>query len=188
MRVSSLHAVDALGGLIVAGLLSVGVWYGLPDATGASERIPELKAQVEDLDDNLVEMRSALDGQRAEHRRLESEFGDRDLLPEGAPIERDLKAISDLTKVNNLELIQFTPVGVERYPGVKELRYRLTANGSFNDYVRFLRDFEASSSWADITYLKLDSPDARAGDGKPGEFTVSLYSAIREEDAETTTP
>lgn len=188
MKLGSVFAVDAIGALAVAACLGVGVWYSLLNTDSAADRIGGLAAEAAQLDDALVKTQSSLDAQQAAHRRLQAELGDRDLLPEGAPIERDLKAITDLTRRNHLELIEFTPAGSQEYPGVLELKYRLTARGTFNDYLRFLRDFEASSSWADITYLKLDSPDTQTDGGKPGELTVSLYSAIREEAAETMTP
>ena len=188
MKSGSLLAIDVIGALVVAACLGVGVWYGSLNTESASGRLRELSTQVEELDRHLAQTQSALDIEQDAHRRLQAESGDGDLLPEGAPVERDLKAVTDLTRRNRLELIQFTPAGSQRYPGVLELRYRLSAKGAFKDYMRFLRDFEASSSWADITYLKLDSPNTRTEGGKPGELTVSLYSAIRDQVPETATP
>lgn len=188
MKAGSLLVVDAVGALVVTASLGMGVWYGLLNTDSASVQIHELSAGVAELDWNLTAAQSDLDALQAARRRLQEELGDRDLLPEQAPVERDLRAISALAGRNRLVLIEFTPAGSLRYPAVLEQRYRLTATGSFADYVRFLGDFEASSSWSDITYLKLASTDPRTGGGKTCELTVSLYSAIREQADEMTTP
>ena len=187
MKVSSLILVDAIGVLAVAACVAVGLWCGLLGAGDASQQIRELTAQVQQLDESLRRMRTTLKRQSGVYDQRQAAFGARDLLPESTPVERELRAISDLARRHRLELTGFTPLGSKYYPGVRELRYRMTSKGRFGDYLRFLRDFEAGDSWADITLLSLSSANAQTSEGKAGELTISLYSATKEDAIETVT-
>jgi len=188
MKLTSLLVIDVLGAAVVTACAGVGLWYGLFKFNSAPAQIRDLSAEVEELEQTLGKMRAALDGQRATYRQREATLGERDLLPENTPVERDLRAISDLVRQNRLELNDFTPVGTKRYPGVREARYRLRTSGRFADYLGFLRGFQAGSFWGDIARLKLVSAGAQTPENKSGELVVTLYSAIEENAASAESP
>lgn len=188
MKLSSLLVIDVLGAAVALGCAGAGLRYGLLKPNSAPAQINDLSAEVEQLEETLVKMRAALDGQRATYSQREATLGERDLLPENTPVERDLRAISDLAQENRLELNDFTPVDTKRYPGVLEVRYRLRSSGRFADYLGFLRGFQGGSFWADIARLKLVSTSAETQEGKSGELIICLYSGTDEDAASAETP
>lgn len=188
MKLTSLFVIDVLGAAVVAACAGVGLWYGLFKSNSAPVQIRDLSAEVEEREQTLGKMRAALDEQQAAHRQREATLGERDLLPENTPVERDLRAISDLARQNRLELNDFTPVGTRRYPGVLEVRYRLRSSGRFADYLGFLRGFQDASFWADIARLKLVSTSAQTQENKSSELIVSLYSGTEENAASAESP
>ena len=188
MKLNSLILVDAVGTLAVGACITVAVWCGLLDAAGAADQISDLTGEVARLEDALGSMKSLLERQQDEYQQRQAAFGARDLLPESTSVEGELRTVNDLAQKNRLELTGFTPLGSKRYPGVDELRYRMTAQGSFADHLGFLRDFETGASWADITFLELSAVNAQAPNGRTAEFTISLYSAVKENAVETATP
>ena len=185
VKVSALFLVDVLGALAVLAIAWVGVWQGVLSADETSTQIKELSTAVNEQEHILSRMKTALESQREAHLASQATLGERDLLPEETPVENDLRAISDLAQRNSLELTEFTPQGSANYPGIEETRYRLQARGQFARYLGFLRDFQQSASWADITYLKLTSSDAQTQNDKAGDLIFSLYSATNEEPGPT---
>ncbi len=185
MTIRSVYVVDAVGVLAVAALVWAGVEYGLLDVDRSSQEIRQLSGKVDELREAATRMHASLDTQQEELRSRQEALGDGDLLPEQTPVEDDLRAVSDLARQNNLELIEFTPMGAAQYPGVQETRYRMRTKGRYAQHSGFLRDFQRCASWADITFLKMESPNARTPDDKSGEMTVSLYSATGEPAADS---
>ncbi len=187
-KMDSLILVD-LGGIAVAGAcLAVGLWGGVLNATETGNRIRSLTSETTQLEDTLGQVRATLDRKGEELAARQAAFGAGDLLPDSTPIERELRAVADLARQHDLALTDFSPLAANHYAGVRELRYHLSAVGSFASHVGFLRDFEAGDSWADVTFLKLGAPNAEAADGRVGEFTVSLYSTEKEDAGETVAP
>jgi hypothetical protein len=184
MRISSLMVVDVIGVLVVAALAGVAVCYGFLNADRASRELQEITAIVEGLQRTTDETKATLQQQTQVYEARRAALGEGDLLPEEIPIENDLRAVSDIARRHRLELIEFSPLGSFLYPGVRETRYRLRAVGRFAQYLRFFRDFERSDSWADITYLELNSSNAQTQDGKAADLVVSLYSATGRDSGE----
>jgi len=188
MKMPPFLLVDACGVLVVAGLASVGLRYGLSGADQTAHQVRTLAAAVDDLTYNARRMKNTLEAQRAAYQARSSDFEEGDLLPEKTPVEADLRVISDLARRNHLQLTEFTPLGTTRYPGVCERQYRFKAGGTFAWHVGFLRDFRRSASWADITFVKLLSPDPQTLGDKACELVVSLYSATGEEAGQSEGP
>lgn len=187
MKVNSLIVIDAIGFLVTGLCAAVGLWCGVLDAGATSRSIRELSAQVQQLDENHNRLKAVLEQRHDAFEQRQAAFGARGLLPGSSSVEHELRAVSDLARANRLELTGFTPAGSKQYPGLQEVRYRMSAKGRFADYLGFLRAFQAGDSWADITFLALNSSDAQAPDATSGELTISLYSAIKEGAAEAAT-
>jgi len=185
VKVPQLILVDVIGAAVALSCAAVGVWEGLLKPNNAGQKIHDLSGELSQLEEEVEKAKAVLAAQRDAYRQRQSALGERDLLPENVPVERDLRALSDLAVRNGLEVREFSPLGTRRYPGVQEVRFALRTTGGFDNYLGFLRGFEASSSWADITFLKVDSTSLQTGEGKSGEMTVCLYSATTERPAGT---
>ena len=172
--------IDGLGAVLVAGCAWVGAWYGVWGTVRTSGELTELSSTVEDLETTFVRLKNTLEAKQEAYQQRLTELGQRELLPEKTPAEENLRAIAELVRQSQLELLELTPAESRRYPGVIEQRYELRLSGAFTDYVRFFKAFEASPFWGDIVGLRLTSTNAQAPGGKSGLMTVSLYSTVTE--------
>lgn len=184
MKNRSLLLVDAVGLTVVVLLAAVGVWCGLVDAGQAGRQIAELKTAVQQLQENRERLRGTLQRQEETLHKRQTAFGERDLLPESTPVEREFSTVTALAIRNGLEVSGFTPQGSTEYPGIHENRFLMRAQGSFAGYLAFLHEFQISKSWADMTYLSLTPGKGLPGEKTTGELTLSLYSATAEQAAE----
>ena len=187
MKVNSLLLVDLLGFLVVGSCVGAGAWCGLLDAGADSQRIRELNVQVQQIESTYNKLKAILEAKQDTYNQRRATFGARDFLPESSPVEGELGAVSALARRHRLELTGFTPAGSKQYPGINEVRYKMSAKGRFASYLGFLQEFQADDSWADVTYLSLKSGDAQAPVATTGELTISMYSATKEDAAEAAT-
>ncbi|MCP4249586.1 MAG: hypothetical protein GY778_21305 [bacterium] len=178
MKLPPLIGIDLVGALAVAACAGVGVWQGLVEPNGSAQRIRDLSAETAEFEANLNKTGVILESKQTAYRERQAALGERDLLPDTIPLERDLRTLTELADRNRLEIDEFTPLPSRQYPGVQEDRYRLRATGRFADFISFLGEFEQHASWTDITFVNLTSPEAESSVGKSGVMVVSLYSAI----------
>ncbi len=178
MKIPPLIGIDLAGALAVAACAGVGIWQGLLEPNGSARRIRELSAQTAELEAALNKTGVILETKQVAYRARQAALGERDLLPDTIPLERDLRTLTELADRHRLEIDELTPLPHRQYPGVREARYRLRAGGRFADFIGFLHAFEQHASWADITFVDLSSPEADSSSGKSGVMVVSLYSAI----------
>jgi outer membrane murein-binding lipoprotein Lpp len=176
-----------IGFLVVGLCVGAGAWCGLLDAGTNSQRIRELNAQVQQLENTHNKLKATLEAKQDAYDQRQAAFGARELLPESSPVEGELGAVSALGRQHRLELTGFTPAGSKQYPGIDEVRYKMSAKGRFASYLGFLEEFQGGDSWADVTYLSLKSGDAQAPAATTGELTISMYSATKEDAAEAAT-
>ncbi|MFQ5489713.1 MAG: hypothetical protein ACE5GE_03225 [Phycisphaerae bacterium] len=177
MKIKSLAIVDAIGAATALACAAGGMWFGFVGSDQTTGRIDLLTEQVAQLSGLLEGLQAArLRQEDIFHQRSEA-FGGRDLLPEASPVEHELRTVTDLAREHGLDLTGLVPLGYWDYPGLREVRYRMTAKGTYTSYVRFLHAFEQAASWSDVTYLRMDSADPQVPNDKYGELTVSLYAA-----------
>jgi hypothetical protein len=101
-------------------------------------------------------------------------------LPQRAPIEQGLKAVTTLGKGREINFLTVEPVSRVYYPGVLEERFQILAEGTFQRHLQFLEAFEECDVWADLTFLRLDQRaiSAMGGAERRSEMTLSFYSAL----------
>ena len=180
-NIKPLIVVDVLGGLAALACAAAGIGFGWIGSDQTARRIDVLTNQGIQLNRRMAALKTALHRQQDLFQQRTQAFGARDLLPEASPVERELRTVTDLARSNGLEVTGLVPIGSWNYPGLREVRYRMTTSGSYTSYVRFLRAFEQAASWSDLTFIELSSADPQSSEQKLGELTISLYAAAPRE-------
>ncbi len=182
MKNRILIIINVGGALVTLTIVAAVGWYAFADPDTASSRLRQLAGEVKQLNDDLMRLHAALDVQTAQQRKLLEAAEALGRLPSKSPIDRDLKQITALAGANGVKLLEVAPTSTVRYPNVLELRYRVKAEGTYQNQLRFLEDFEQCSFWADVTYLRMAQRSKVQGGSdtmRLSELTVSFFSAFQ---------
>lgn len=180
----SLRVIDVVGGCTVAACLFGLVWFTLIRPDRARAEIVELTRL---LHRTRQEHRVVLASRHRQHAALQSyeaKLAKTGQLPTEAPIEEYFQTLSNFASKNHLRVVSHNPLTSRRYPGLLEQRYAYEVSGSLPDLIRFLKSIEESDFWADVSYLALDSGNARANAAGRGRaervaaLTISLFSVL----------
>ena len=171
---------DLIGGGLVLTLISVGLWSTFIHLPDSSERFARAQGELTDLNQSLRAVEHNLRNSTVELAGVETEVDERGALPDSAPVDANLQAITRLIQTNNIELINVDPIEQKQYPGLLELNYKVQCRSGFDAILAFLADFESEPFWADLTKLRIlgaptsmDSKDV----SHRTEFVVSLFAA-----------
>jgi Tfp pilus assembly protein PilO len=177
---ASRWTVDAIGGALVCACLAVGGWFAFGPPQQAAEALQTRRTDADQLEKDVAEMRASVQAAQARLAGTQEKVNGLGALPREMRLEKDLNTIAELARGHKLSLSQVTPLSTGEYPGLREARYAIQGTGSFADWMAFLRSFEASPFWADITNLEIGT----AAGGRSGtlsapeaRLTVSFYAA-----------
>jgi len=173
MRKTSLLAYDLVGAAVACGVAALGAWCAFYHVHVSVDRQQRARTALSSATTQLAEIESALRQARVERARLAADITQRGALPQRTPIEEDLRELTQLARGNGVELVQVTPMPQEKYPGLVEIRYAVQARSDFTSLVAFLRGFETSNLWADITGLNIGGSAGRA-EAVEGERSSAL--------------
>lgn len=176
----SLVIYDLVGAALVCGLAALGIWSGFFHLQASAERVDRARKQLATTAATLAEAETALRNEQAQRSQLAGDIARRGALPQRSPVEDDLRDVARIARDSAVELVQVTPLAGEKYPGLVELRYSVRARGNFAGLLGFLRDFEHSSLWADITGLQIGQGTRGEGNGEgeqQAEIILSLFAA-----------
>ena len=180
--------VDVLGGLVFCALATFGVWHALLRPSAAFAELGELRDTLEDRSGDVVKLEREFVRQGKLLRERQAELDGGGAPPRRIPLEDNLRAISVLARRAGMDLAEITPLGKTWYPGIGEVRYRVTGGGRYETLSAVLRDFENCDFWGDITYLRIGRTNrggASVTEREDLELTVSFYSAHDEVPATT---
>lgn len=171
---------DLIGGGLVLSLISVGLWSTFIHLPDSSERFDRARGELTQLSQSLRAVEHNLRSSTVELAGVEAEVDERGALPDSAPVDANLQAITRLIQTNNIELINVDPIEQKLYPGLMELNYKVQCRSGFNAILAFLEDFESEPFWADLTKLRIlgapPSMDSQEVSHRT-EFVVSLFAA-----------
>jgi hypothetical protein len=177
---ASRWTVDAIGGALVCICLAIGGWFAFGPPQQAAGTLRTHRADADRLEKDVAEMRTAVVAAQARLADTQEKVNSLGALPREMRLEKDLNTIAELARGHKLSLSQVTPLSTVDYSGVRETRYAIQGTGSFASWMAFLRSFEASPFWADITNLEIGmAPGGRpnAGSAPEARLTVSFYAA-----------
>ncbi len=186
MKLNSVVMIDIAGALSVAACLGTSFWFSFYGTGATAKTLHALNQEVRHAEDMQSRMDEAIRRKTDAGHERQDTVGESDFLPQATPVERELRQLSELARKNGLQVAGLMPLGAYQYPGIQELRYKMTTSGTFNDYVQFLDDFQQSSSWADVTFLKMASADPQVTQNKRADLTFSFYSAADKAEEEST--
>ncbi len=174
--------IDVIGATAVISMVSWVAWYSFLKPDTATSQVNALAVAVEVSTSRLRDLEHGLDQQKSVHRGLFGQATDRENLPDEIPIEQTLADITALADRHGVRMIGVSPWSKVKYSGVLEIRYRLSAEGGFQNLLRFLKEFESEDYWADVTFLNLLPGGAgdEAESMRLAELTLSFFSAIPE--------
>lgn len=170
---------DAVGATLIIALASVGTWSLFVHLPASQDRLKQARFELAGLRQSLRTVEANLHQSDAELARVEAEAHERGALPEAAPVDANLQAITRLLQKNQIGLKKVNPIGEKSYPGLTELNYKVHCESGFEAILNFLGDFEAEPFWADVSSLKIiGSPNLQAStnSGHKSELVVSLFA------------
>ena len=180
MRSSSLIIFDVAGAAVMIGVAALGVWCGLLHPQTTSQHLAGLQSKLTAARSSLRVAESAMRRQLSELAALQEDIKLRGALPSRSPVEADLRTIAEVARNNQMELAQVKPAAEKEYPGITELKYLVQARSTFEGVLGFLREFEQSAFWADITELKISGQARKANRNdtlRSVEFVISLFAS-----------
>lgn len=191
MKRHSLLIYDVLGSMATLAIAGVGVWSGLVHLPTVAGRHADLSLRLDRAQKALSLAETNVQNEMARAVDLEAQLASRGALPDQTPVEENLRAVTQLARQNDVELIELQPDPARKeYAGITELRYSVRGRGVFIRLLGMLADFERSGIWADVTQLKMISPAAGpdADDRRVMELAVSLFAANDRSKAAPATP
>ena len=180
MRSSSLIIFDVAGAAVTICVAALGVWCGLLHPQTTSQHLAGLQSKLTAARSSLRVAESAMRRQLSELAALQEDIKLRGALPSRSPVEADLRTIAEVARNNQMELAQVKPAAEKEYPGITELKYLVQARSTFEGVLGFLREFEQSAFWADITELKVSGQARKANRNdtlRSVEFVISLFAS-----------
>ena len=182
----SLLAIDAVAGAITALLLGLGAWNILPEQGGGADDAQQLAGVIAGAKSDLVNLRAALEVQKALEVRFQAELAAAGAMPSQTPQETHLRTLSGLAAANHLSVVRQLPLSPREYPGLMEQRFAYEVTGTMPDLARFFKAVESSPGWTDISYLKIDQgKGAKSTTDRNALLTFSVFSMARSEPAAT---
>jgi hypothetical protein len=176
--------IDIIGGLLVGACIAVGAWFALGPPKDAAASLGPRKAEASALESDVSRIRMALRQARNSVEEARKKVDALGSLPQSVPIERDLDALAGVARSCHLTIGEVAPHATVDYPGVRELQYSIKGEGTFPDWMTFLRAFEEQSCWADVTHMKLEARKQSSPVATPrprAELTISFYAACENE-------
>lgn len=150
----SMLAIDTTGLAATLLLLGLGVWSAWPRKE--VDRIGDLTTDIAAVKNELNTLRGSLEEQKKLDVQLRVELSASGRLPDQSPQEVHLQILSNLAAQNYLTVTRQLPLAPREYPGLLEQRFAFEVTGSAADLGRFFHAVETSSSWTDVSFLKLD--------------------------------
>ena len=180
MRSSSLIIFDVAGAAVTICVAALGVWCGLLHPQTTSRHLADLQSKLTATRSSLRIAESATHQQLLELAALQEDIRLRGALPSRSPVEADLRTITEVALNNQIELAEVKPDATKEYPGITESKYLVEARSTYEDILGFLREFEQSAFWADITELEISSQGRKGHQNdtlRSAEFVVSLFAS-----------
>jgi hypothetical protein len=171
---------DLMGAALVCGVAALGVWSGCFHLQASSAHLQRTREKLVKTGEALADAESVLRREQLRRTQLADDIARRGALPQRSPVEDDLRDIALIARDSHVELVQVSPLASEQYPGLVELRYTVQTRGRFDGLLGFLRAFERSTLWADITSLEIGgggretSADEQA---QNASLVLSLFAA-----------
>jgi hypothetical protein len=182
--------VDVLGGTVLALCLGAFLWLVLVQNERTTADLQRLTRELQTAEHDTA----ALQAMRVKHVAALAGFreglAESGQLPTAAPVEGYFEALSEFAHRHRLRVVRHQPLSALRYPGLVEQRYVYEVTGGTAELVRFLRDIEAASYWADVSFLKIETttrPDDDGRQPRAASLTISLFSAAPIEPSQGTT-
>ncbi|HRX83813.1 MAG TPA: hypothetical protein P5572_02200 [Phycisphaerae bacterium] len=182
MHKRSLIIYDLVGTALVCGAAALGVWSGFFHLHTSVARLAQARDRLAATAATLADAEAALRMEQARGTQLKADISQRGALPRQSPVEDDLRDVARLARESNMDLVQVTPLAGEKYPGLVELRYNVLTRGDFAELLHFLRAFEQSTLWADITGVDIGAPQ-QGEDGQQRTSIVLSLFAMQEAEA-----
>ncbi len=174
------RSIDAIGALLLAALLGVGLWSALLQTTAISRRMRAAQDELADVRTARRAGETAVQRLQSEIAELEAEMQQRGAPVPGSSAEDELHAVASIARQNGLEILSVSPMPAQEYPGLSEVRYALEGRATFSAWTAFLARFEQMPFWGDITQVKMRAERAAPQEAAAPHlvsFTLSLFSA-----------
>ncbi|MFQ5413804.1 MAG: hypothetical protein ACE5E6_05025 [Phycisphaerae bacterium] len=174
------RVLDVAGASLMATCAVAFVWLTVLRPGGPGAEIETLARAIESANDDLTALQGVYAAQRMLVEAREQTLLETGKLPDRAPDEEDLNALSELAHAHRLDVVRVTPKPSRAYSGLLERRYAIEARGTGRDFIRFFRAVEDASLWDDIAYVRMERVDPlRADDGGDvlAVLTFSFFSA-----------
>ncbi len=187
MNKNPLILYDIAGTTIMLCLAAVATWCGAIHSPSVSGKLAEMETNLEKMESSLRNTENAIRRKTVELGDLQADIESRGALPSKSPVETNLRNITRLARDNEVELISVKPSEEKAYPGLTEIKYAIEAKSGFRDLVQFLKDFEESEFWADVTKLKVEtgSRNRVANDNtQSSELVLSLFASQNQADTQ----
>jgi len=178
--------IDVAGTLLTAGIVVSAAWFSIFKPDTATSKMRVVAGELAHMRADLAQLQSLLDRHTRQRATLQQEAADKGRLTERSPAQHNLAAITGMAKKNGVRVLRVDPVAEVLYPNIQELRYRLETAGTYADHLRFLDEFEQSTFWSDLTFLKIEQTRADMLAFKPvrhGDLVVSFYAGVAREPA-----
>lgn len=183
-----LIAYDILGAVLSVLALGVGLWTGLvryPQSErllhGARNRLEQTRSKARLMDVAIRAKQTAIED-------LERKLADEGALPTRTPSDATLRKLTEIAEKKGVKVTNVRPRDLHTHGSLSEHRFSINATCAFDRLVGFLRAFENTEVWADVTEIGIakDGRDNGTTDAKPSvSLVVSLFSMSHDAESET---
>lgn len=181
--------IDLVGGVVNLALLLACARLIASNDTSAGRDVERHERNIQQTSRELDRLTAENDRQLRLLDEVRRELEGVGTLPEGTPVEEDLRLLAQIATRNGLETVRVMPLAGRDYPGMHETRYSFQLRGRTQAMARMLKGVEEAPCWADVSYLRLQREGADR-DGSAillASLTFSLFSAAPD-DAPPTEP
>ncbi len=176
--------VNVIGGVVVCLGIAMTVWFGALNTRSAASELSQIIDQQISLQTEHSKLQKKIGSYALEWEQLKEQAERQGNLDTQDPPEVRLRTIRQMAEGHGWRNIGIMPVQWRRVADVAEQTFSVTAEAPYAQFLLFLRAFESSSIWADISHLAV-SPLPKDHLDKPQqcrlEITLNFYSSFEPE-------
>ena len=177
--------IDAAGVVVVLSALAIAGWFGLFKTNSATAELHDVLDRQVDLQTQHSRLQKLIGKYATDWEQLKIEAESRGNLDTQEPPELRLRAIRRMAERHGWINLGIMPVQWRHVTDVAEQTFSITAEAPYTDILAFLKEFEESRLWADISHFTV-KPIARRSIDDPKlcklEITLNFYSSFDADD------
>ena len=178
--IAGITRIDVLGVAVTLVGAGVGLWFGVARSDSAAQELDLILDRRMDMQTEHSTLQNAIQRDQGEFQQLQKQARREGNLDDQKPVQVRLRGIRNMADQHGWSDVQIMPVQWRSAADVAEQTFSITAVAGYMELLAFAAEFEASSTWADVSHLSIEPlSKQKAADLQRCklEVTLNFYSS-----------